>query len=55
LAIIVSMEASITLSVLMGAGLYLGAAMALPWSMQDRAGVAADAPSDSSHSAAASV
>ncbi len=37
LAIIVSMEASITISVLVGAGLYLGAAMFLPWGTQDRA------------------
>lgn len=37
LAIIVSMEASITISVLVAATLYLGAAMALPWTMQDLA------------------
>jgi hypothetical protein len=37
LAIIVSMEASITVSVLFGAGLYLVAAMLLPW---DRAKLA---------------
>jgi hypothetical protein len=40
LAIIVSMEASITISVLIGAGLYLGAAIFLPWSLQDRAELA---------------
>lgn len=37
LAIIISMEASITISVLTGAALYLGAAMALPWTTQGRA------------------
>jgi hypothetical protein len=36
-AIIVSMETSITISVLIGAGLYLCAAIALPWMIQDRA------------------
>lgn len=55
LAIIVSMEASITISVLMGAGLYLGAAMALPWSMQDRAELRPDTPSDGPRSAEANV
>jgi len=41
-AIIVSMEASITVSVLIGAGLYLGAAMALPWGTHTRGEVATD-------------
>lgn len=36
-AIIVSMEASITISVVIAAALYLGAAMALPWTVQDPA------------------
>jgi len=36
LAIIVSMETSITISVLLAAGLYLAASMALPWTIQDR-------------------
>ena len=46
LAIIVSMEASITISVLVGAGLYLTAAMLLPWSLQDRAELAQSTLSD---------
>jgi hypothetical protein len=47
LATIVSMEASITISVLVGAGLYLTAAMLLPWSFQDRTELAESRVSDS--------
>jgi hypothetical protein len=41
-AIIVSMEASISASVLIGAGLYLVAALALPWRSDAREQVATD-------------
>jgi hypothetical protein len=55
LAIIVSMEASITISVLVGAGLYLTAAMLLPWSLQDRTELAQSTLSDGPQPAEANL
>jgi hypothetical protein len=58
LAIIVSMEASITVSVLFGAGFYLVAALLLPWDRAELARttlIAEGAYADSNYSKAVSI